>query len=43
MIINANFQIQKGKITLWFTLSSGEFADQEASLLFVKLDNEIRQ
>ena len=42
-------RIRKGKTTLsfpalpWETLSSGEFADRVASLLFVKLDYEIRQ
>ena len=41
--------IRKGKITLSFlalsreTLSSGEFSDWDTSLLFLKLNNEIRQ
>ena len=42
-----NSRIRKGKITLSLpvlpseSLSSGEFADRQASLLYVKLDNEI--
>ena len=43
-----NSRIRKGEITLSFpelfskNSSSGESADREALLLFVKLDNEIR-